>query len=849
VAQWANGVNWINPASNSSDKDLRFTGKGDHLFGKNLLSGRYSYVDEPQVRPGYLLNPKVNVYSGHNGTISFTSPIGARAVNEAHFGIQYFNMYGGPLPQPGILAAVGLPAYPLNPAISWPGIDFYENVGNLYLNNIDRANPKSQPNQNVSLSDNYSYIRGKHEMKFGFSVTNYRLNTLETGNPGGNYDFTGDFTAQQGQCLLGEAPPCGTDGPAPGILKGSGVINQEFTGASLADMLLGETDGSFLSIVPIFHTRQTDYAGYAQDNFKLSPRLTLNLGIRYEYWSPYTDASGLGANFNFNTNTAGTCSIPTYISGGATPQACLPAGSFPGAPWFAQSQPTVVIPNSGSGQDPNIIAAYTGAGLPIERASAAGMSNSLWNMNKTNWSPRLGFAYQFNSKTVVRGGYGIYYWTIPLVQYQQNVRYDAPWTTTLENRIDYGSNEIPAQLAFPVGPSPLQSQSGSNTVPSGFVDPRQLGQRFLSTGTVTPSSVESSTGFEMSPFDPNYHAQEAQEWNLTVERDLGHNWSANIGYVGNHGSHLVNFDPINTPLPTELSGTNDTNSLDLTPYPLYNYPSGSSSMDEFRWQGYSNHNELRAEVKHTYKDFLLQSYFTWAKSLTTSEGTWNSYGALEVFPATLTNNAPFATRVAEQYAPDSYLAAKTFVIDGHYELPLGKGKQFLGNANTTTNEVVSGWNVTMFYMWHSGLPFSPGYNTQGASYILAPGNTNRGILPKGKRSWQKWYDDSVWDPGLGQNYAGQTFELRHGLDTELLGNIPRNYMTGPGFSNADGTIYKVTPIGQHMKLNLEMQVFNVFNHTNLGLPGSATSNTPNNGAINSFIGVARYVQFQGRLSF
>jgi hypothetical protein len=74
-------------------------------------------------------------------------------------------------------------------------------------------------------------------------------------------------------------------------------------------------------------------------------------------------------------------------------------------------------------------------------------------------------------------------------------------------------------------------------------------------------------------------------------------------------------------------------------------------------------------------------------------------------------------------------------------------------------------------------------------------------------------------------------------------------MTGPGFSNADGTIYKVTPIGQHMKLNLEMQVFNVFNHTNLGLPGSATSNTPNNGAINSFIGVARYVQFQGRLSF
>jgi hypothetical protein len=854
AAQWASGVNWINPASSQTDNILRYTGKGDHLFGKNLLSGRYSYVDEPQVRPDYggnLLNPRTNVYSGHNGTMSFTSPIGARAVNEAHLGIQYFNMYGGPLPQPGILSALGLPAYPQNPALAWPGIDVYDN--NLGLSYIDRSNPKSQPNQNVSLSDNFSYIRGKHEMKFGFSVTNYRLNTLETQNPGGNYQFLGNFTAQQGQCLLGEAPPCGTgagDGPAPGITAGSAVVTQEFTGAALADLLLGETDGSFLGITPIFHTRQTDYAGYAQDNLKLTPRLTLNLGLRYEYWTPYTDAGGLGATLNFNTNTVGTCSIPTYISGGSTPQACKPAGSFPGAPWFAQSQPSVVIPNSGSGQDPNILAAYAGAGLPIQRASDAGLSNSLWNMNNNNWSPRLGFAYQFDPKTVVRGGYGIYYWTIPLVQYQQNQRDDVPWTTQLRNQADYGSNETPAELAFPVGPSPLQSQSGSNTVPAGFVDPRQLGQRFLNTGTVTPSSVESPNGFSIAPFDPNYHAQEAQEWNLTVERDLGHNWAASIGYVGNHGSHLVNFDPVNTPLPTELSGTNDSNNLDLTPYPLYNYPSGSGSMDVFRWQGYSNHNELRAEVKHTYKDFLLQSYFTWAKSLTTSEGTWNSFGALEVAPTTLTNNAPYSTRVAEQYAPDSYLAAKTFVINGHYELPLGTGKQFLGNANTTTNEVVSGWNVTAFYMWHSGLPFSPGYSTQGATYVLAPGNTNRGVLPRGQRTAAKWYDDSLWDPASGFAYAGQTFMKRDNpLDAQLLGNIPRNYMTGPGFSNADGTLYKITPIGEHVKLQLEMQVFNVFNHTNYGLPGAATSTNPTNGAITSFIGVARYVQFQGKLSF
>lgn len=864
AAQWASGVNWINPASSATDNILRYTGKGDHLFGKNLLSGRYSYVDEPQLRPDYggnLLNPRTNVYSGHNGTLSFTSPIGARAVNEAHLGVQIFNMYGGPLPQPGILAALGLPAYPQNPALAWPGIDVYDN--NLGLSYIDRSNPKSQPNQNVSLSDSFSYIRGKHEMKFGFSVTDYRLNTLETQNPGGNYQFLGNFTAQQAQCADGTQPvegSCDESGAASGILSGSGVVTQEFTGIALADLLLGETDLSYLGITPIFHTRQADYAGYAQDNFKLNPRLTLNLGLRYEYWTPYTDAGGLGATLNFNTNTTGTCTIPTYISGTSSPQACLPAGTFPGAPWFGQSQPSVVIPNSGSGQDPNVISAYEGAGLPLERASTAGLNNALWNMSKDDWAPRLGFAYQLNSKSVIRGGYGIYYWTIPLVQYQQNQRDDDPWTTQLQNQTDYGSNQVPAELAFPVGPSPLASQSGFNTVPANygttaFPDPRQLGQRFLNTGTVTASSVENSNGFEIAPFDPNYHAQMAQEWNLTVERDLGHNWVASLGYVGNHASNLVNFDPINTPLPTELACTAPysaacTTTLDLTPYPIYNHPSGSSDMDEFRWQGYSNHNDMRAEIKHTFHDFLLQSYFTWAKSLTTSEGTWNAFGALEVQPATLTNNEPYANRVRAQYAPDSYLAAKTFVINGNYELPLGRGKLFLGNANTTANEVVSGWTVTMFYMWHSGLPFSPGFTTQGATYVLAPGNTNRGILARGQRRPAEWYNDSVWDPASNLAYAGQTFEKRDNpLDAQLLGNIPRNYMTGPGFSQADGTLYKVTPIGGHVKFNLAMQVFNVFNHTNFGLPGAATSTSPLNGAITGINGAARYVQFQGRLIF
>jgi hypothetical protein len=227
--------------------------------------------------------------------------------------------------------------------------------------------------------------------------------------------------------------------------------------------------------------------------------------------------------------------------------------------------------------------------------------------------------------------------------------------------------------------------------------------------------------------------------------------------------------------------------------------------------------------------------------------------ALELQPATLTNNASMVQRLRAIYAPDSYMPEKTFVANGHYELPFGRGKQFLSKSGGFVNEAVSGWNGSLFYMWHSGLFFSPYYSANpgiGGSnapnsnvYILAPGSANRGILPKGSRTAAHWFDDSIWDPASGNPYAGQTFEERdNSRDKDLLNGIPRNYMTGPGFSNADGTIYKLTPIGEHATFDLEMQVFNVFNHTNLGP-------VKNSGQISTGIGQPRLLQFQGKITF
>jgi hypothetical protein len=831
--------NWLNPTGFALDNLIRYSGKADQLIGSSLLSARYTYTDETQLGPAFggysftLLNPQARTYGGHNGVLSYTEPIGAHMVNEARVGVQLFNMYSGPVPVPGLFATLGLPYY--SGGVAWPGI-YWDDSNQNNLAGIDRPNPKSQPNQNITAGDNFSWIHGKHELKAGFSATNSRVNTIEGQSPGGNYNFSGNFTGQQDSAYA---------------IDNAKVYETPDTGAGLADMLLGETDGAFLNLVPIFHTRQTDYNGFAQDNWRLTPRLTVNLGIRYEYWSPFEDSSGIAATLDLKSNASGGCSVPTSLTGADSAVPCITAGTAGYPAWFTQSQPTVIVPPSGSGQDQSQLAAYKAVGLPVETAFEAGVPDSLWNMPKNNWAPRVGLAYQVNDKTTVRGGYGIYYWAMPLVQYQQNTRDNDPWFVNAQNVPD-PNNSTGAELAFPFGPSDLGSQCNCAKLPSGYSDPLQFGKI-----SVNPSSGAAiNSGFGMAAWDPNYKAQRAQEYNLTVERVFAGNWAGSVGYVGNHASNLVDYDPINADLPRELvTGAPFQGHAALRPYPIYG-DAGTTSMDEFKFVGYSNHNELRAEVKHTIKDsFLFQSYFTYAKTLTTSEGTYNSFGGLELVPAALTNNESLAQRLRAIYAPDSYLPAKTFVVNGHYELPIGKGKKWLGNVNPVSNEILSGWNASLFYMWHSGLYFSPyylpdpGLGSSVNKYILAPGATNRGILPKASRSKSGWYDGSIWDPAKGA-YAGQTFEVRDNpLDWDLLNNIPRNYMTGPGFSNADGTISKLTPIGEHAKFELQMQVFNVFNHTNLGLPQTNSNGITIGPTISRGLGTPRLLQFQGKLTF
>ena len=433
-------------------------------------------------------------------------------------------------------------------------------------------------------------------------------------------------------------------------------------------------------------------------------------------------------------------------------------------------------------------------------------------------------------KTVLRGAYGLYYWAMPLVQYHQNTRRNAPYSYSFQSIVD-SNDSTAAELAFPAGGSMFQGQNA--------------GSRNLGTAFITPDAlnIQKGNGFSFLPWESKYKAQTAQEWNFTIERELPSHFGTRISYVGTHSSNLPAYDPINALVPRLQSAAGATNAQRRAYADFATSSLGSANtMNLLRFVGYANSNQLQTEIKRRFENGLVfQAFYTFQKTLTTSEGANNSFGNLQLLPAALTNNAPMEQRLRAIYANDGALPRHTASFNTTYELPFGRGKRFGSSSNGLVNRLISGWNASGFYYWRSGLYFSPYYSVGGSSTVLAPGKN--GILPSDQRSADRWFDASINRADQGKAYNGETYIRRaNTLENDLLNNVPRNYMTGPGFYNIDSSFYKITPITEKVKLRIEAQIFNLLNHKNFGLPNSA-------GVITGGVGLPRIVQFQGKIEF
>jgi outer membrane receptor protein involved in Fe transport len=427
----------------------------------------------------------------------------------------------------------------------------------------------------------------------------------------------------------------------------------------------------------------------------------------------------------------------------------------------------------------------------------------------TNLAPRLGIAYQVTPKSVIRMGYGRSFDTGVFGSiFGHTVTQNLPVLSVQDNQPSTDSGSVftlaqgPPAPVFPAVPS-----DGRIPLPNGvFERARPLKMRV-----------------------PTLDA-----FNVTFQHQLTQTMSAEIAYVGNKGTHgfvqnnpafnanqatVVGFQPSSGPhaLPTCPPGvtTPQTNcglSQDVRK-PFFAPFGWTQGIDYFCNCTSSNYHSLQAKLEKRFSNGLqVLGHYTWSKSLDYDGGY-------------------YAVDPAVTYGPDDFNRKHVFLVSQVYELPIGKGKKFLGNANRLLDLLVGGFQVNSVLTWQSGLPFTPSYancsqdNDVGICRAIIVGSVSTGGSRNGffTTAPGSLSDNGVVSGPYQRPEIGQ------------FGN-KRNSLYGPGFFNTDLSVFKNFLITERFRGQFRAEVFNVFNHVNLGQPngcvdcggaGTITSIAPN----------------------
>jgi hypothetical protein len=439
---------------------------------------------------------------------------------------------------------------------------------------------------------------------------------------------------------------------------------------------------------------------FAQDTFKLSKNLTLNYGLRWEYFGPFFDK---------------THQMSTFIA----------------------SKGGIVFPGQGI--------------------------DSLYAPRLNDIAPRFGFAYTpgTSGKLVVRGGYGIFY--------------DSP------NLNAFGDNRPPNSGATgviynPAGPSPIFSTTRSNytVVP---------GQPVFGNPTLPPPP------YGVFSVDQNFKNASLQNFNINTEYQLSNTAAIELGYVGSLGRHLLTVLDINQPPPSTL-GASATRAAQNALRPYYSQFPQFATINQVESVANSHYNGMVASLRTNFWHGVISKFsYTLGHSLDDASivrgrNPTNSYD------------------LRGDYGNSDFDVRNTFSSYITYNLP---------TPSRGPKRLVGGWQLNSLMAFHGGQPFTAfsGKNVsgtfEGQDRVDVVGDPFQGV----NHSIANGYVQFVNPAAFAQPAAG------------TFGNEKRNQFYGPGFSDVDFSIFKNTPITERIGTQFRIEMFNIFNHTNLGLLGSA----------------------------
>ena len=482
---------------------------------------------------------------------------------------------------------------------------------------------------------------------------------------------------------------------------------------SLADFLFGARNTYQLVNAGIVNHRQQSLFLYFQDDFKLNANLTLNLGLRYELVTPFYERDNLLSNFDPKTNT--------------------------------------------------ILKAKDGS--ISERA--------LVNLDKNNFGPRLGIAYKFLPKTVLRAGYGLGYNSFNRTG-TSYLAYNGP------RFVLASASQTPGTPGF------LNTQQG---FPADFTNTSKFNPR-LST---------------VQYYDPNAPWGAVHSWFVSVQRELPFGVLLDVGYVGNRGARLLTINDINQARPNRID--ENLNIEDRRPNLAYSSISGSVA------NGLSRYHGLQAKIeKRSDAGFYFLNSFTWSRALDNSSQAFdNSNGNSTSFQDVYNPKA--------DYGLSNYHRKFNNITSVVYELPFGKGRKFLSGANRGLDLLAGGWQVSSIVNLRSGEPFNLTYTAAARAQVapfltllgfnvFRPNITGDPLAPEGQRTVT--------------NYLNRS-NVNLPLYYQPFGNAGRNIATGFAFYQADLGASKRFAITERVGLQFRAEAFNVFNRSNFTAPNANVS--------------------------
>ena len=610
------------------------------------------------------------------------------------------------------------------------------------------GNASEQKNQTIEFIDNLSWMHGQHNMKFGvqFNRLRYQDGNVFGGSEVGAYIY--DTSSPVGQ-QIGD--------PYTAFLLGYPDI------VSLAQV-------SDPGMIGIGHS----FAFYAQDDWNATRNLTINIGLRYELHPP------LAAQ---NHNTAAF--LPDYSS--------VVNGQVVNGAVAVPDQTGLALTEAGFAE--SILP------TPILTAQQAGIPSTLRYTNKTDWGPRIGFAWRplGNDRTVIRGGFGRFV-AIPLgfssyTGWAVNTSYFANYSNA------YNGNGQP-ELAFP---SPFPSNL--------FV----------------PGLANFFDVFPLHYVDPT-----VEEWNLTVERNVGHDIGVRLTYMGNHGSHLDSQSDLNQ-VPPNTVGYNAV--VGQRPYPSWGI------LDCVCNYAVSNYNSFTAEAsKHFSNGLQFDASYVFTRDLSNAEGG-NPLSIVGVGGSMGTDRF----NPGLDYGNVSYDRRHRFLATFVYDLPFGAHQQFK-LANKFANNLLGSWQLSGVVLFQSG-PFLTPYETTtdpaGTGILNLLGATRTDI----NRSVSPYLSGS--SGGLPEWLNPAAFPIP-GNNIGRYGNAPVGSVTGPGTQSVSLGLLKSFALGERLRFSVGAQVANALNHRNYDIPNLQVDS----GAFGLISGLQsaegagpRTVMLTGRLTF